>query len=59
MNMNWTFTIGDKDYSATYDNASFVTDSPLVEYYVNKLIDDETVVEIGDVGRMGHNNARH
>ena len=50
--MNWTFTIGDKDYSATYDNASFVTDSPLVEYYVNKLIDDETVVEIGDVGPM-------
>jgi len=52
MNMNWTFTIGDKDYSATYDNASFVTDSPLVEYYVNKLIDDGTVVEIGDVGPM-------
>jgi hypothetical protein len=50
--MNWTFIIGDKDYSATYDNASFVTDSPLVEYYVNKLIDDGTVVEIGDVGPM-------
>lgn len=45
--MEWTFFIGNKQYSATYRDGVFETTNPLLKFTVNHLIENMVAVRPG------------